>query len=50
MRLLAVDESSTCTGLAFFDGGDRPVWTRALTPAADWPWLRRMAWIADKLR
>ncbi len=50
IRLLAVDESSTCTGLAYFDGSDRPAWTRALTPAAGWPWLRRMVWIAQHLR
>lgn len=50
MRLLAVDESSTCTGLAFFDGSDRPIWTKPLTPAAGWPWLRRMAWIATMMR
>lgn len=50
MKLLAVDESSTCTGLAYFDGSDRPVWTRALTPAPTWPWLRRMVWIAKTLR
>jgi Holliday junction resolvasome RuvABC endonuclease subunit len=50
LRLLAVDESSSCTGLAFFDGSDRPAWTRALTPAAGWPWLRRMVWIAEHLR
>jgi Holliday junction resolvasome RuvABC endonuclease subunit len=50
LRLLAVDESSTATGIAFFDGSDRPAWTRALTPAAGWPWLRRMVWIAEMLR
>ncbi|HEY8861015.1 MAG TPA: hypothetical protein VIN37_02830 [Candidatus Limnocylindria bacterium] len=50
MRLLAIDEGSKATGLAFFDGSDRPAWTRALTPAAAWPWRRRMRWICDALR
>lgn len=50
MKLLAVDESSTCTGLAYFQDSDRPTWTRALTPVAGWPWLRRMVWIARTLR
>lgn len=50
MRLLAVDEGSHETGLAFFDGSDRPVWTRRLSPADGWPWIRRMVWIAQTLR
>jgi len=50
MRLLAVDEGSHATGLAFFDGSDRPTWTRRLAPADNWPWLRRMVWIAQTLR
>lgn len=50
MRLLAVDESSTATGLAFFEGSDRPAWTRVIRPAGDWPWRRRMRWITEQLR
>jgi hypothetical protein len=50
MRLLAVDEGSKVTGLAFFDGGDRPSWTGRLLPAADWPWRKRMRYQCDQLR
>jgi hypothetical protein len=50
MKLLAIDEGSKATGLAFFDGHDRPVWTGRLLPAADWPWRQRMRYQGDRLR
>jgi hypothetical protein len=50
VRLLAIDEGSKATGLAFFDGHDRPVWTGRLLPAEDWPWRRRMRYMGDRLR
>ena len=50
MRLLAIDEGSKATGLAFFDNSDRPAWTGRLLPAADWPWRQRMRYQADRLR
>lgn len=50
MRLLAIDEGSKATGLAFFDGSDRPIWTGRLLPAEDWPWRRRMRYQLDRFR
>jgi Holliday junction resolvasome RuvABC endonuclease subunit len=50
MRLLAVDEGSHATGLAYFDGSDRPSWTGRLLPAGDWPWRKRMRYQSDQLR
>ena len=50
MRLLAIDEGSKATGVAFFDGTDRPAWTGRLLPAADWDWRHRMRYQADRFR
>jgi hypothetical protein len=51
-RLLAIDEGSKATGLAFFERSERPVWTGRLLPGTgmDWPWRRRMRYQCDRLR
>ena len=50
MKLLAIDEGSKATGVAFFDGTDRPAWTGRLLPAGDWDWRHRMRYQADRFR
>lgn len=49
VRLFASDESSTSTGLAFFEGSDI-AWTKRVWPPAGRPWRQRMRWIAEQLQ
>jgi Holliday junction resolvasome RuvABC endonuclease subunit len=49
VKLLAIDESSSACGFAYFEADERPLWTRVITARGD-SWRHRMRSITATLR